>query len=174
MIVSALILLTATLAVAAYAAVKHPAALPRAARFTSNQIVQLAVRLPPALVAANCLAELIPDDAVGMLIGHESGITGMLMASIAGALIPGGPMISFPIVLVLAGDGAGLPQLTALIAGWCVFALHRLLAYEVPMLGWRFAALRLIASLFIPLTAGLLAAGVLALLGLDAITLGVP
>ncbi len=172
MIVSSLILLTATLAIAGYAALYHPGALPRAARFTSSQFLQLAVRLPPALIAAQCLSELIPDDAVGRLIGHDTGVLGMATASIAGALIPGGPMVSFPVVLVLAGDGAGLPQLTALIAGWCVFALHRLLAYEVSMLGWRFAALRLIVSLPIPLAAGLITAGVLAWLGPGAIALG--
>ena len=45
----------------------------------------------------------------------------------------------------------------ALVAGWSVFALHRLLAYEAPIMGWKFIALRLGSSLVLPVLAGLFA-----------------
>jgi len=38
-----------------------------------------------------------------------------------GGMIPGGPMISFPLVVVLDEAGAGLVQLITLLTAWSVF-----------------------------------------------------
>ena len=165
MIASALILAAATTAVWAYALAIKPAAVSEARNFTLRESIRLAIRLPFALVAASLLAELIPDDWVADLIGSESGFAGILIAAFAGGLLPGGPMVSFPIALVLAGEGAGTAQLVALISGWSVFALHRVISYESPLLGWRFVALRLICSLPVPIVAGLLMAAVVSATG---------
>lgn len=124
----------------------------------------LAIRLPLAILAASFLMQVLPVGALVPYIGPQSGVSGLLIASVMGGLLPGGPMTSFPIALVILQGGAGLPQIVALITGWSVFALHRVLAYEAPIMGWRFAALRLAASLVLPVTSGLLAQGVLALL----------
>jgi uncharacterized protein len=35
--------------------------------------------------------------------------------------------------------------------------MHRILAYELPVMGWRFSAVRLLSSFFLPVVAGLLA-----------------
>ena len=40
---------------------------------------------------------------------------------------------------------------------WSVFAFHRVLIYEITLMGWRFSAIRLISSLILPPLAGLLA-----------------
>lgn len=117
----------------------------------------LMVRLPFALLTASFLVQIVPVEALGHVIGPQSGILGIAVASVLGGLLPGGPMTSFPIAIVFQQSGAGLPQLVALIAGWSVFALHRLLAYEAPIMGWRFAALRILACLLLPLLSGLLA-----------------
>lgn len=124
----------------------------------------LAIRLPLAILAASFLMQVLPVDALVPYIGPQSGVSGILIASVMGGILPGGPMTSFPIALVILQGGAGLPQIVALITGWSVFALHRVLAYEAPIMGWRFAALRLVASLILPPAAGVLAQGVLALL----------
>jgi hypothetical protein len=59
-----------------------------------------------------------------------------------------------------AGPGpSGLPQLVAFLTAWSVFAFHRVLIYEATLMGWRFVALRLTASLVLPLLAGVLTAG---------------
>ncbi len=155
MIVSFVVLLLATAATALYANARQPQAVPGAAAFTWREGQRLAVRLPLALFAAQCLAALIPDDAVAAVIGEASGVSGILIAALAGGLLPGGPMVSFPIALVLAGEGAGTAQLVAMITGWSVFAFHRVISYEAPLLGWRFVALRMIASLPLPVLAGL-------------------
>jgi uncharacterized membrane protein YraQ (UPF0718 family) len=123
----------------------------------------LAIRLPLAILAASFLMQVLPVDALVPYIGPQSGVMGIAIASVIGGLLPGGPMTSFPIALVILQGGAGLPQIVALISGWSIFALHRVLAYEAPIMGWRFAALRLTASLVLPLAAGILAEALLAI-----------
>ena len=114
----------------------------------------LVFRLPCALLAAAFLVQIVPVEAVSNLIGRESGVLGMIVAAAAGGFIPGGPMVTFPIAVVFQQAGAGLPQLVALISGWSIFALNRLITYEAPIMGWRFAFLRNLSCLALPVLAG--------------------
>lgn len=139
--------------------------LARAGFFALDQGRGLVIRLPLAVLTASFLAEILPAEAIGGALGAESGFAGILLASILGGLMPGGPMVSFPIAVFLWLGGAGPAQITALIAGWSLFAFHRVLAFEAPIMGWRFVALRLASSLVLPPLAGLGAAGLIALSG---------
>jgi hypothetical protein len=161
MISSFLVLLTATVAVAIYAWRRNPTYVRNAGEFTRTEGIRLAMRLPFALIAASAITELLPDRLVASLMGHESGLMGILLASALGGLLPGGPMVSFPIAILVAKDGAGGPQVIALVTGWSVYAFHRVIAYEAPMMGWRFVTLRMIVSAFVP-PAAALGAGLIA------------
>ncbi|TCK30397.1 hypothetical protein EV667_0485 [Ancylobacter aquaticus] len=110
-----------------------------------------------AVLAAQLLTPLIPNKVIGGWIGPESGMGGVLIASAFGAIIPGGPVVSFPIVLIFQAGGAGSPQLIALLSAWSVVAIHRLAAFEVPLMGVHFALRRLAASLVLPPLSGLIA-----------------
>jgi uncharacterized membrane protein YraQ (UPF0718 family) len=123
----------------------------------------LVVRLVLALVATAFLIQVLPLETLSHVIGPASGLTGIAVASLIGGVMPGGPMTSFPLALVFINAGAGTPQIVALIAGWSVFALHRLLAYEAPIMGWHFVLLRTLASLPVPILTGLAAEAILAL-----------
>ena len=125
----------------------------------------LAVRLPLALLTASFLIHIVPVEHMTTWIGPASGLVGITLASAVGGLMPGGPMTSFPIVIVFLHAGAGVPQIIALVAGWSVFALHRMLAYEAPIMGWKFIALRLGSSLVLPVLAGVFAEGLMGLIG---------
>ncbi len=122
-----------------------------------HQLRPLLVRLPVALVAASFLAELLPQAWFATVLGSASGITGILAASLLGGLLPGGPSVSFPLVLVLFRAGAGTPQMVALITAWSVLALHRVLAFELPMMGWSFVWRRWLVSLLLAPLAGTIA-----------------
>jgi uncharacterized membrane protein YraQ (UPF0718 family) len=136
---------------------RGPAAPRRAVAETGQSLIRILPMFAVALPMAAFLAELIPADAAIAWIGPESGLQGIAVASLAGGLMPGGPFVTFPLVLAFAKAGAGVPQMTALITGWSVFALHRIITWEVPVLGWRFVALRLAACFPLPILAGLLA-----------------
>lgn len=130
-----------------------------------RQLQWLLVRVPLAVVAASLAAPLVPAGPVSEWLGPESGLGGIAIASLFGGILPGGPVIAFPLVIVLEGAGAGRPQLVALITGWSVLAVHRLLVFEAPLLGWPLTLRRLAASLPLPFIAGLLAGWVVALGG---------
>jgi uncharacterized membrane protein YraQ (UPF0718 family) len=113
--------------------------------------------VPMALLAAGFLSPLVPGDLVARWLGDSAGMTGIMIAMLAGWCLPVPPVIFFPIIAVLLKAGAGLPQMTALIAAWNVFALHRTLPMELPLMGRYFVTLRLLSSLALPPLAGLIA-----------------
>lgn len=119
-------------------------------------------RIVMALLLAGILVALTPEEMIARWLGHEAGFGGILLASLVGGFIPGGPVISFPIVLALYKAGVGVPQLVAFLSGWSVVALHRVIAYEIPLLGWRFTAVRLLVSIVLPPISGVLASLLLA------------
>lgn len=131
---------------------------------TGQSLVKMLPMFAVALPMAAFLAELIPADAAVAWIGPDSGFMGIMVASAAGGFMPGGPFVTFPLVLAFAKAGAGVPQMAALITGWSIFAIHRIVTWEYPVLGWRFVALRLLAALPLPVLAGLLAEAVLTIL----------
>jgi len=133
-----------------------------AARKALERAVQILPRLAVAVLTAGFVARLIPSDVVVEHIGPGSGLSGTLIATLVGGFIPAGPIISFPLVVVLSQAGAGTVQLIALLTAWSVFAIHRVIIYEIPLMGARFSAIRLISSLPLPLIAAGLTALILA------------
>ena len=135
----------------------------RALRETRDNLVRIMPMMLVAMPMATFLAELVPADIASGWLGPESGIGGLLVASFAGGLIPGGPYASFPLVLTFLKAGAGPAQMVALITGWAVLAFHRVVMWEIPVLGMRFALVRTISSVALPLLAGLIAEALLPL-----------
>ena len=54
-------------------------------------------------------------------------------------------------------SGAATGPLVAYVSGWGLLAVHRLVAWEIPILGPRFAFFRLGVTLLLPVLAGLVA-----------------
>ncbi|MEL6204335.1 MAG: hypothetical protein AAFR47_03355 [Pseudomonadota bacterium] len=134
------------------------------AGFAWRTAKSLSVRLPFALLTAAFLAEALPVERLASVVGPETGLLGIVVSAGLGGLLPGGPMTSFPIALVIFQGGAGAPQIVAFITGWSIFAMHRVIAYEAPIMGWSFVALRMLSCSLLPILAGLLAWAVIALL----------
>ena len=122
-----------------------------------NQLRELMIRLPLALIAAGFIAQLLPQEQVIEWLGGDSGISGIIIAGLLGSILPGGPMVSFPLAVALFEAGAGDPQMVALLTGWSVLAIHRILAFELSMIGTSFVVRRLVVSLPLPVIAGLIA-----------------
>jgi uncharacterized membrane protein YraQ (UPF0718 family) len=146
------------LVLAALVASRRDGGLRQALNFALGQLVSLLPRLVPALMTAAFLASLIPADLIGHWLGRESGLAGILLATLLGALVPGGPVIAIPTAVLLVSSGAAMPQLVAFITAWSIFAIHRIVIFEIPLVGWRFTLLRLAAGLPLPILAALLAA----------------
>ena len=91
------------------------------------------------------------------LIGRESGLRGLLIATAAGVVTPGGPASAYPFLAVLAGSGAERGTLVAYIVSWSMLGMQRILVWDVPFMGADFSLLRFAVSLPLPVVAGLVA-----------------
>ncbi len=129
---------------------------PVAARFI-EQFAMLVPRMLCALVAAGFIAQLIPKEAIARLLGEEAGLLAIPVAAATGLLIPAGPVIAFAIAAVFAKSGASTAALVTFITSWSIFAAHRILIYELPLLGPSFLRLRISSAAGVPFLAGLLA-----------------
>lgn len=141
-----------------------PAEVRRAGGIAVDTIILVIPKLVLALFTASLLAEVLPAQTILSVVGPETGLLGIVLASVIGGILPGGPVTAFPIALFVWQIGAGVPQVVALLTGWSCFAFHRLLAYEIPMIGHRYAILRLLSVAVVPVMAGLLAGLILAYL----------
>jgi hypothetical protein len=119
--------------------------------------VELMIDILPRILAAVAIAGLvqvlIPREAVARVLGEEAGVKGVALAAGAGALTPGGPMTSFPLVNALKAAGSGRSALVAYLTSWSVLGMQRVLTWEVPLMGADFAIIRVIASLPLPFVA---------------------
>jgi uncharacterized membrane protein YraQ (UPF0718 family) len=111
-------------------------------------------RLVPALLLAGMLQVLVPQETVSRYLGREGGFRGILIASAAGVLTPGGPMVTVPFLVALANSGAAVAPLVAYMTSWSLFGMQRIIAWEAPLMGWQFVMIRVLPSLAFPVLAG--------------------
>jgi uncharacterized membrane protein YraQ (UPF0718 family) len=113
-------------------------------------------------VLAGCLvgafiALLLPREMVNRWVGAESGFSGLLIATVAGAIVPGGPFTVFPIATALSILGADAGAIVALIVSWSLLGYSRALIWELPFFGVDFVAWRVLLAVPLPFIAGYLA-----------------
>lgn len=126
---------------------------------------QLAVVLPrmaAALLISGFIQVLVPHDLVKRWLGKSAGMKGVLVATGVGALTPGGPMLAFPLVIVLRNAGASTASLITFLTSWSTLGFHRVLMWELPLLGPNFASIRYLASVPLPIVTGALVLAVVA------------
>jgi uncharacterized membrane protein YraQ (UPF0718 family) len=138
-------------------ATQGPAAVDEALAKAWPLLLAVLPAMLAGLLLAGSLKQLIPPGALAQWMGADSGWRGLLVASGAGLLTPGGPMAAFPLVLVLARAGADRGALICYIISWGLNGLQRILVWEVPLLGADFAILRLLCGLPLGILAGLIA-----------------
>jgi uncharacterized membrane protein YraQ (UPF0718 family) len=120
-------------------------------------LLRFSLVIAVSFLAAGFAEVLVPKGWVQEALGADSGLRGIVLASLAGVVTPAGPFVSMPIAAVLIRSGAAPGPVVAFLTGWSLLALHRLLAWEIPILGTRFALFRYAVSLLLPLLAGLIA-----------------
>lgn len=120
-------------------------------------LVTVAPMIVLGLFLGGLTRELADPERVAPLLGAKSGWFGLVLATGLGALTPGGPFAAFPIVYALFLAGADVGAVIAYLTAWSVLALHRVIVWEIPLLGPEFSLLRTLASLPLPVLAGALA-----------------
>ncbi len=113
-------------------------------------------------VLAGCLigafvALLLPRELVARWLGGESGLAGLLIATLAGVIFPGGPITIYPVAAALLAVGADAGVAVAFVTSWTLLGYSRALVWELPFFGPDFVIWRIVACLPLPIIAGLLA-----------------
>ncbi len=114
-------------------------------------------RVVAGLLMAGFVQVLVPKELMARWVGQESGLKGIVIASFAGILTPGGPLTAFPLLYTLYISGAQRGALVAFITGWALLGLQRILVWELPFLGVDFVLLRFAVCIALPVLAGLIA-----------------
>lgn len=114
-----------------------------------------------ALFLGGYVQALLPHGLVTRWLGEDSGAGRYLLATVAGVITPAGPFAAFPLGLALRRAGAGFDVCVVYLSAWATLGIHRILIWELPFLGPDFVLLRVLASLPVPIAAGLLARAVL-------------
>ncbi|MCL6645688.1 MAG: permease [Dehalococcoidia bacterium] len=113
-------------------------------------------------VLAGCLIGafltlLLPRDRVSRWVGAESGWLGLVIATVAGAILPGGPLTIYPIASAFLVMGADVGATVAFVTSWTLLGYGRALVWELPFFGPDFVLWRMVAAWPLPLVAGVLA-----------------
>lgn len=121
--------------------------------FAGREFLTLLPRIAIGMIGSGFIADILPQDVMLAWFGPGTGPWGMLIAAVAGALTPGGPVIGFALATTALKSGAGAPQVIVYNIAWALFALQRVIIYEIPAMPPRVVWLRVLVSLPLPFLA---------------------
>jgi uncharacterized membrane protein YraQ (UPF0718 family) len=154
---------TATIAALAIAAAAVVYLRDGEARFLSiltGDLWLLGNMLPKVL--AGCLIAvfitlLLPREMVARWVGAESGFPGLVIASVVGFILPGGPITIFPVAGAFIAMGADGGAVVAFLTSWTLVGYTRALVWEMPFFGMHFVLWRMLVAMPLPLVVGIVA-----------------
>jgi hypothetical protein len=120
-----------------------------------TDFARLIPRLMLGVVGSGFVAEALPHNLIGHWLGADSGLFGITLAVIGGALTPGGPVVGFSVGAAALKGGAAAPQVIAYTTAWALFAIQRIVIWEMPIMSARMVWIRTLASLPVPFLAAL-------------------
>ena len=135
------------------AAVRSQALCREGAWEGARDFVVLIPRVLIGVVGSGYIAAVMPQQLVTTWIGPQSGLLGISIATLAGAITPGGAVVGFAIGAAALKGGAGAPQVIAFSTAWSLYALQRLINWEIHMMPRRVVWLRAAVSVPLPFLA---------------------
>jgi hypothetical protein len=142
-------------ALALTAAMRSKALFGEAGREGIRDFFVLLPRIMIGVVGSGYIAAVMPQDLITTWIGPKSGVLGIVIATFAGAITPGGAVVGFSIGAAALKGGGGAPQVIAYSTAWSLYALTRLINWEIATMPARVVWLRAAVSLPLPFLAGL-------------------
>ena len=112
--------------------------------------INIVPRVALGVIGSGYIAAVIPAEII-------TGWLGVLTATIAGGLTPGGPVVGFSIAAVALKVGGGPPQVIAYVIAWALFAFQRMILWEIPFMPAKFVWFRAAVSVPFPFLAAALA-----------------
>ena len=134
--------------------VKSPEAAHKGLDATGSLLLEITPRMIAAFTLAGLFQAVVPQEVILRWMGHGSGWRGLLIGMSLGGVTPGGPMTHFPVIASLYKMGVGIGPMVAYLTAWSLFGLQRVIMWEIPFLGPKVVAIRIIVSALFPLIAG--------------------
>ena len=147
----------ATLVLGGLAARRKDGTFGHGVRLALREATFVAPRLVIGVLGAGFVAELLPAETIRTFLGAGSGSLGILIATVAGGIVPGGPVVAYAVGGAALAADAGVPQVMAFGTAWLLFSVNRTIVWEVPVMGGRYVRSRMLLSLPVPLAVGHLA-----------------
>ncbi len=135
------------------AAIKSGSIVETGLREGALDFLRLTPRVAIGVVGSGYVAAVLPPEVLAGLLGPKSGILGTAIATLAGALTPGGPVVGFSVGVAALKSGAAAPQVIAYTTAWALFAIQRVASYEVVAMPAKVVWLRVIVSIPVPFLA---------------------
>ena len=91
--------------------------------YALNLLIFILPVLVGGLLIGGLIQQFIDQDKITKILGEKSGFSGLIFATLAGVITPGGPFTSFPIVFALWVAGADIGALVAYVAAWSLIGI---------------------------------------------------
>ena len=124
-------------------------------RASLGQLLKFLPILVIAILVAGFTETLIPEGVIKTWLSDASGWRGLALGWFAGVITSGGSIIGLPLIAALYKSGVGLSVLMTYSTSLATLSLLRI-PLEVGFYGWRLTVIRILASLVLPLIAGVL------------------
>ena len=98
----------------------------RSVEIGGRSLVRISLLLLSGVFLGSLVGSFLPRELVSGLLGKESGFYGILLGTLFGAVMPGGPYVLFPIVAALYSSGAAVPPMIAMIFAWQCISITRI------------------------------------------------
>lgn len=109
-------------------------------------LLEMIMILPAVIILMGLFSIWIPNETIGKYLGKSSGIRGIFIAFIFGAL-PTGPLyIVFPMAGTLLKKGASISNIVIFLSAWACIKIPQEIV-EIQFLGLKFMLTRLILTI---------------------------
>jgi len=116
--------------------------------------IEMMLILPAVMVLLGLFSVFVQKETVGKYLGKTSGIKGIILAIIIGAL-PTGPLyVAFPMAAVLIKKGAKISSIIVFLSAWACIKIPQEMV-ELQFLGVRFMLLRLTLTIIFVIIMGI-------------------
>lgn len=152
-----IIMTTVTIILAVFGVVQQgPSVITAGIIAGAKMLIQVIPLLAAAFVLAGMIQVLISKELINKWLGKDAGLKGILLGAVAGALIPGGPYVFYPIAASFLLSGAEIGAVLAFVVAKNLWTISRL-PMEVALMGPRLTAIRYIVTFVFPILVGLIA-----------------
>ena len=111
-----------------------------------DSFIQMISVLPPIMILLGLMDVWVSKERLMKYMGDNSGLLGIFLAMLIGAIGAGPMYAAFPFTTVLIKKGVKFSNIIIFMNSWCVIKISTLL-FEVSSLGYKFTLVRLLIDI---------------------------